>query len=337
MPKTGPSGLQIKDGSLTYVDFTEDTDHRWTSDTEKSTWNNMIPQSEKMQANGVLQLNADAKIETDYIMLDALSSEPSTPTINKIKLYSQNKAGRMLLIQKGPAGLDMPLQPAFFGNSVIMWLPGTGTTASINFGVSWTISTTQSHPTISTTNLLSSMKRAVFTTNGATNNTSGIRSSAPTHWIGNADKLGGFFFFARIGFVTVQSSMRIMVGLSALATALGGEPSAQNNTVCLGKDSTDTNLQLIFRNASTVTKIDLGIAPVANEVFDVMFFCSPNSNSIISRIVRRNDEYVFSDNVEHTLNIPVNTTMLRAHAEIRSASANAIAMAVMQIYIESDL
>ncbi len=337
MPKTGPSGLQIKDGSLTYVDFTEDVDHRWTSDTEKTIWNNMIPQSEKMQANGVLQLNADAKIETDYILLDAMTVEPVVPALNKIKLYSQNKAGRMLFMQKGPAGLDMPLQPAFFGNSVIMWLPGTGTTASINFGVSWTISTTQSHPTITNTNLLSSMKRAVFTTNSSSNVTSGIRASARTHWRGNADKFGGFFFFARIGFVTPRSDMRIMVGLSGVTTALGGEPSAQNNTVCFGKDSTDTNLQLMFRNGSTTTKVDLGIAPVAGEVFDIIFYCAPNSNSIFSRIVRRNDDYVFSDNAEHTLTLPVNTIMLVPHAEIRTSSANTIAMAIMQIYIESDL
>lgn len=336
MPKTGPSGLQIKDGSLTYVDFTEDTDHRWTSDSEKTVWNNMIPQSEKGIANGVLQLNDDAKIEIDRMVFDAMST-PAAPSANKLNLYSQSKAGRMLLMQRGPSGLEMPIQPAFFGNNVTMWLPGTGTTASINFGVSWTISATQSHPTITNTSLLASMKRALFTTNGAINNTSGIRSSAPTHWRGNIANAGGFFFFARIGLETVQSAMIIMVGLSALTTALGGEPSAQNNTVCFGKDSTDTNLQLIFRNASTASKIDLGIAPTARDVFDIMLFCPPNGSSITCRVVRKNDGTILADNVEQTLNIPVNTALLRAHASIRSGSTGAIAMSVMQIYIESDL
>lgn len=262
---------------------------------------------------------------------------PAAPSAGFLDLYARSRAGRMFLEQIGPSGVDTSLQPAFFANNIVMWLPGTGTTASIAFGQSWTVAATQAHPTIATTNLLTSMKRATYTTSTTIGNAAGIRASAVGFWRGNATGLGGFFFFARVGVVTFQSAMQIWCGLSASTGLLGGEPSAQNNTVCIGKDSTDTNWQLIFRDGSTTTKVDLGLAVAANQVLDVMFFAPPNGSNITARVRRLDVDNVLADNTVHTANIPTSTALLLPHAECRTTTANAVAIALNRIYIESDI
>jgi len=261
---------------------------------------------------------------------------PTAPTANRLKMYARNRSGRMFPEMIGPSGLDTSLQPALFGNSVTMWLPGTGTTAAINFSTSWTVAVTQSHPALATGSLMNQMKRAVYTTTATAGNASGVRSAATICWTGNAAGQGGFFFFARFGVVTLQASMQIWCGLSASNALLAGEPSAQNNTVALVKDQADTNWFIAYRDGATTNRVATGIAVAANDIFDVMFFCPPNGTSITSRIVRINDGTVLSDNVANSTNIPVNTAFLYPHVECRTNAASAVAIALNRIYIESD-
>lgn len=262
---------------------------------------------------------------------------PAAPGAGFLDVYSRSRAGRMLLEQIGPSGIDTSLQPALFGNNVVMWLPGTGTTASIAFGQSWTVAATQAHPTITTTNMLTSMKRATYTTSTTSGNAAGVRASRVGFWRGNASGLGGFFFFARVGVVTFQSAMEIWCGLSAATGLLAGAPSAQNNTVCLGKDTGDTNWQLIFRDGSTATKVDLGLAVAANQVLDVMFFAPPNGSNITARVRRLDVDTVLADNTVHTANLPTSASLLVPHAECRTNTTSAVAIALNRIYIESDI
>lgn len=264
------------------------------------------------------------------------TSTPAAPGAGFLDLYARSRAGRMFVEQIGPSGIDTSLQPALFGNNVMMWLPGTGTTAAISFGGAWTVAATQAHPAITTTNLLSQMKRATYTTSTTSGNAAGVRSSAVACWRGNASGLGGFFFFARVGVVTFQSAMEIWVGLSAVTGLLAGAPSAQNNTVALGKDTGDTNWQLIFRDGSTATKVDLGLAVAANQVLDVMFFAPPNGSNITARVRRLDVDTVLADNTVHTANLPTSTALLLPHAECRTNTTSAVAIALNRIYLESD-
>lgn len=261
---------------------------------------------------------------------------PAAPPAGFLDVYARSRAGRMFLEMIGPSGIDTSLQPALFGNNVMMWLPGTGTTAAISFGGAWTVGATQAHPTIATTNMLTQMKRATYTTSTTIGNAAGVRASAASCWRGNAAGLGGFFFFARLGVVTFQSAMQIWVGLSAVTGLIAGEPSAQNNTVCIGKDSTDTNWQLMFRDGATTTKVDLGLAVAANQVLDVMFFAPPNGSNITARVRRLDVDTVLADNTVHTANLPTATSLLVPHAECRTTTANAVAIALNRIYLESD-
>ena len=66
-----------------------------------------------------------------------VASIPTAPTNGILKLFARSRAGRLLLQMIGPAGVDTPLQPALFGNTVYMWLARATTGASIAFGTTW--------------------------------------------------------------------------------------------------------------------------------------------------------------------------------------------------------
>lgn len=274
--------------------------------------------------------------EQGAVEIEDRTSDPAAPA-SGLLLYTRPLAGRRLPRIIDPSGVDVPLQPSLFGNNTCLWLPGTGTTAAINWGGSWTVGATQAHPAIATTNMLASMKRATFTTTTTSGNAAGVRLSAAQFWRGNAAGLGGFFFHARFGVLTFQAAMEIWVGLSAKTGLLAGAPSAQANTVAIGKDTGDTNWQLIFSDATTATKVDLGLSVAANQVIDAMFFAPPNGSNITARVRRLDVDSVLADNTVHTANIPQSTALLLPHAECRTNAASAVAIALNRIYVESDI
>lgn len=286
---------------------------------------------------------ANDNLELGNFFDQAAGSIPAAPAAGFGRYFSHSRAGRILPHYMGPAGVDVALQPSLFGNSVIMWLPSTGTTVAINFGEAWTArnagtGAAQAHPTRASTNALTSMKRATFSTGTTATGSSGIQSTNTVAWRGNAANLGGFFYFSRFGVETYRSDIQLLVGLSALNAALAGEPSAQANTIGIGKDSTDTNWFLIARNGSTVTKTDTGIAVTAGVILDFMMFAAPNGSSVTCRLVNAVDGTVYVDNVVLTTNLPVATTFLNAHAQIRSTTGTTAALlALNRIYVETDL
>jgi hypothetical protein len=267
---------------------------------------------------------------------------PAAAATDTLKLYARNRAGRMLPEFIGPSGLDSAVQPALFGNAVRMWLPGTGTTVAIAFGVSWTTSATQAHPAITNTSFMTQMLRATFTTTTTAGNQAGVRSAAPVCWRGNAAGLGGFFFFARFGILTYHSAMQIFIGLAAASGAMAGDPSAINDSVYCGKDTGETVWQVATRDTSSASKTGSGrttAAAGATDIFDFTAFCKPNDSKITVRMVDMTTGTVLVDNVEKSSNLPTAGTMLYAHAETRNVTGGAgvtAAIFLTRIYIESD-
>ena len=329
VPAGGSTGQVLKKNSGT------DYDTLWGTVTGGGSPGGSSGQAQYNDGAGGFAGAANVEIASGNLKLVG-TSIPAAPGAGNLLVYSRSRAGRMFPEWIGPSGADTSFQAALFGNNVTMWLPGTGTTAAIAFGVSWTVAATQAHPAITNASLIAQMKRATYATSTTSGNAAGIRSSAVITWRGNAAGLGGFFFFARFGFVGVQPAAQYWIGLSGITTLLAGEPSAQNDTVCIGKDTGDTNLQLIFRDNTAATKVDLGVAPANNDVYDVMFFCPPNGSNITARVVRLNDGTVYANNTVHTANLPRNTIMLAAHAEGRTNAAAAVTIALNRIYVESD-
>jgi hypothetical protein len=281
---------------------------------------------------------------TEPINLTIQSAIPSTPAAGIQKLYSRYRAGRAFVEMLGPAGVDTSLQPSLFGNTVILWGPTSGTTISPGVAMSWTArnagtGAVQSHPSRSSTNIAAQMSRANFGTGTTAIGSSGVQSTQPAFWRGNAAGLGGFFLAFRFCLNVAASDLRVFLGLSALNAALNGEPSVQANSIAIGADSTDANLQLICRNATTTTKTDTGISKTGTTaVYDVLFFARPNDTTVTVRVVNVGTGVVEVDDVVLTTNLPVNTTFLFIHAQIQSVTGTtAKLLGLNRIYGESDV
>jgi len=270
-------------------------------------------------------------------------STPAAPAAGSLRYFAQAQAGRMLPAVIGPSGLDTNLQPALFRNSVYMWLPGTGTTVSVAWGTNWVArnsgtSAAQAHPAKASTNDLTGLSRATFSTGTTATGTSGIQSGATVAFRGNAAGLGGFFYFARFGVETYRADLQIQVGLDARNAALGGDPSAQNNSCGICKDAADTDWHFYTRSGSATTKTTTGVAIAAGTILDLMMFAPPNGSGITFRLVNAVTGAVLVDDVTVTTNLPVDTTFMFAHAAVRSTTGTTAALlALNRIYVECDL
>jgi hypothetical protein len=226
-----------------------------------------------------------------------------------------------------------------------MWMPNTGTTVSIAWGTPWTArnngtSAAQATPTKATTNALTSMNRATFSTGTTATGTSGTQSTQTVAWRGNAAGLGGFFFFSRFAVETYRADLQLFVGLSIRNGNLAGEPSVQNNSVGLCKDSGDTDWHILTRSGSTTTKTVLTtpLAVSAGQILDFMMFAPPNGSNITFRLVDAVSGTVYSDGQVVTTNLPTTTSLMHAHASIRSTvGTTAALLALNRIYVECDL
>jgi hypothetical protein len=285
--------------------------------------------------------NAEHVVE-DYLDFPAAPSLPAAPS-SGLRYFARAQAGRMLPAVVGPSGLDTNLQPALFRNTVYMWMPNTGTTVSIAWGTPWIArnsgtSAAQATPTKATTNALTSMNRATFTTGTTATGTSGTQSTSTVAWRGNAAGLGGFFFFSRFAVETYRADLQLFVGLSIRNGNLAGDPSVQNNSCGVCKDAADTNWHYFTRSGSTTTKVSTGTAVAAGDIFDLMMFAPPNGSSITFRLVNAVTGTVILNDVAVTTNLPTTTSLMHAHASIRSTvGTTAALLALNRIYVECDL
>jgi hypothetical protein len=283
---------------------------------------------------------------------------PTAPADGKLILFVEDHAGRVLPSAIGPSGVDYILQSSLYGNTNYVWLPGDGATVAENWGTSWTARNAgatpgaQSHPVKTSTNSMTSMNRANFTTTIAVAS-SGIQSTTTVAWLGNADGLGGFLFFAR--FVRERyttGNYAVLVGLSELNASMTEDLSSgatNKNTIALGKDVADTTWQIITRSATTVglvngtnyNKIDTGITITDGQILDLYIHSAPNSQSVrfqIKNAVTGADLYVSSSPITTAGTLPANSVFLYAHAQIQSTvGANTKILALNTMYVECDL
>jgi hypothetical protein len=276
-------------------------------------------------------------VPAQRLFLPDLAGDPSAPSGGGCLVYTKSQAGRFVPRFVGPSGIDSGVQPCLWGNTVVMWLPGTGTTTSIAFGVSWTVSATQAHPTIADTNIMTRIMRATYTTTTTAGNASGVRSTAPI-----AIRNNGFFFVARWGILTYTSTMQAWCGLGAASGNIAGDPSAANNSCGMSKDTGETTWQVFTRDASTTSKTSTGrtTAAAANaEIFDVYMFCKPADSKITFRVVDVGTGTVVLANTEKSTNLPVSSTVLYAHCEVRNqagGAGSAVAIFLNKLYMEAD-
>lgn len=285
--------------------------------------------------------NDDHVPDADGIKFTVGSTDPATPAAGYLNLYAKSIAGRALPKFVGPSGVDNPLQPALWANRVMMVYPATSTSIG-SMGQTPTTASTLSHPTPANTSLGQSLSRTRFATSTTAGNASGFRSPVQTAIIGNANARGGFFFNCRF----VQGSLHTtgvqkMVGLGSTTAALAGEPSSSMADFCgMCLDSGDANWQFTRRTGSgTATKVNLGVAAAADQVFDLTMFCKPGDATLYVRILQYANSGAGTSllDTSYTTSIPAVTTMLGYHFQVRNGALSAAHnIELSRLYLESD-
>lgn len=285
--------------------------------------------------------NADHVVENYVDLPDVVT--PAAPAAGWLRMFAKTRAARATLNSIGPSGVDVAYQPAFFGNTVQMWLP-SATTAQTAFGITYTArnngtGAAQDTPARASTNAMTSMSRARFGTGTTATGASGTQTAATVAWRGNAANLGGFFFNARFGVETLAADQRIMIGLSANNATMAADGSTWANTCAIVKDSADSTWQFATRNASLGTKTPSGATVTAGQVLDLYVFAPPNNAGTITvRLVDAVTGTIYMDDVGITSNLPVNTTFLYMQAHTQSVSGTtAKLLALNKMYLEQDL
>jgi hypothetical protein len=267
---------------------------------------------------------------------------PSAPAAGHTTVFMDLMANRSLVGAIGSDGTHLDFQPALFNSNTYLWLAGTGTTLAINWGTSYTArnngqNAAQAHPTKASTNAITSMNRATFSTGTTATGASGIQSSATNAWRGNAANLGGFFFFARFALEARSGTHRLFVGVSENNATLNAQPSTLNNTLGIGLDSADTNLQFMIRNTATSTKIDTTIAADTSTIYDFYMYCEPNGSTIYFELRNALTNAVLKTSSESS-NLPANTAFMYMQAHIQSVTGTtAKLLALNRIYVETNL
>jgi len=106
---------------------------------------------------------------------------PAAPATGNLRIFAKTRAARGTLNTIGPLGVDVAYQPALFGNTIMLWLPSTGT-AQTAFGVTYTArnngtSAAQATPARASTNAMTSLSRATFGTGTTATGASGTQTA----------------------------------------------------------------------------------------------------------------------------------------------------------------
>ena len=283
----------------------------------------------------------------------AAIANPDPPSAGVLRTYARSIAGRMVPKWMPPSGVDTPVQAALWGNNVVLYLPNTGTTAGLNLGCPWAVTTTVAHPA-PTAGIWNQVKRTtstnVVTTQNQTLGVSAIVSTAAQFWRGNSAGLGGFFFFARFAIETLTAASpnatRLFVGLQSGTTSiLASDTIPAISCIGLWHDTTDGAgvINLLTKDGTTSTKNALTGAPTTpyqtGQAYDFYLFAKPNDSVIYYRLDNFNTGATLVDSSVSTT-LPANTTFMGPVVGMSNGTANTTAatvgIGVNRVYVETD-
>lgn len=271
---------------------------------------------------------------------------PSAPPAGGVKVFARNIAGRVLAAIIGPSGFDTSLQPHFGRNAVVKWEPaGNSTTITATRSAALTATGTATAANVATTNRHTWMKRLEYlVTTAATTAVAGFRAAAAQWGIGASSAGdGGFSFICRWGPATgvATATNRAFVGMAnSTAAPTDVEPSTITNIVGMGWDAADTNIQIMYRGAGAVTKVDLGASfpvPTADrtKVYELAMFSPPGSTQSVGWLVTDLATGATASGTI-TTNLPALGTLLAPRGWMSvGGTSSVIGIALMGLYIET--
>lgn len=278
------------------------------------------------------------------LAITAITNEPSTPASGTLRIYTKDVAGRILPKWVGPSGVDTPFQASMGFNRVSMIMPAGGTTLTTfvsGFGTTFTNTGTANNPTPTTTNLLTSTRRATFSTGATAGTVSSHRQSVLQVWRGNAAGRGGFFYTTRFGTSTLASGNRAFIGIADSVAAPTNVDPTTNTTpgkIGLAINASTGNWNLVNNvtgTAPTVANLGASFPVNTTDLYELVLFSPPNGSTIGWRVTNVSTGAQTSGSL--STNIPSNTTFLAPLFWItNNATAAAAIIDFGGWYLESD-
>lgn len=280
-----------------------------------------------------------------------ITNEPATPTAGNLVVYSKSIGGRMMVKQKGPSGIDTPLQPVIYQNKIGYWNPpGNSTTVPGVMGMNApTALGTATARNVATTNTFTRMRRLGYVSAATLGSFAGHYDTTAQYTVGNGAGLGGFYYVCRFGTsdaaTVAQASMFVGLTSSVGAPTANVSPATFTNTIGVGCAPGGTTLNIYYGGSAAQTAIDLGAGfpTTAGSVnmYEAIFFAPTNVNNSVSYRVTN-----LSTNAEASgtltaatpgTQLPAATTLL-AHRAYRCNNTTALAVGidVVTIYVETD-
>jgi hypothetical protein len=220
---------------------------------------------------------------TNFHDLTVRSTEPPTPGANLLRVYGRYLAQRAMLKQKGPSGLDVPLQPALFQNTAFMIFPSTGNALTSIGGAVTTVgaATPISHPTPTAT----SFGYCSNFVTAATANTGGGTSMAIVYVLrgdGSAGQADGFFmgvrfWFPAAGDITAARSFFGFANTTLVNMLAGDNPAFEFAGISFATTAAaprDTKFGFVIKR-TTIDITDTGITVAINKLYDFYMFSPP--------------------------------------------------------------
>jgi len=319
------------------------------SDTTTILWQTKTPvpgglttqvQYNNYQLSGATGMTIDSTDGT-VILSDFNSTTPNLPSSGS-KIFSRYQGGRRMTAQISPSGVDYSFQPFFATNKIGWWsATGNGTTVNlVNFNNTATGTATTRN--LASTNLFTSMRRVGYVSaSNPAGSSSGTRHGAQQFWLGNAAKLGGFFYVVRFGSTSSVATQRLFIGLIASTAVIGNvDPSTSVNILGFGADSADTNFTFMHNDSTgTATKDTLtgnvSAKTASTDMFEIRIFCAPNGTTIYYSIENLSN-LSYSEGYA-TTDLPSNTTLLSPQIWINNGTtASAVGIDIVSQYIETD-
>lgn len=275
------------------------------------------------------------------ILLNGITSEPSTPISNNIILYSKSIGGRMMPKWLAPSGVDTPFQSNIFFNNISLFSPSSGTTISL-IGNGGTAVGTISNPTPSSTSLKTQTRRFVITSANGGGSFASLRVGVLECWRGNATGLGGFFVVSRFSIDTTPNGMRMFVGLTDTATTAPTniDPTVSTTPGKIGMAiNSNTGTWKFVHNitGTTPTVIDLGANFPINttDFLEMVIFAAPNASTVSYRVTNQTTGLSTTGTI--VTNLPASTTFLgRTIWATNNATGTAVSWSCSRFGLESD-
>ena len=268
---------------------------------------------------------------------------PAVPAPDTGTVFFKEVAGRMMLAQIDPSGLDTTLQPNLGSNKCALWMPpGGATTVPGVFGMSaLTVVGTVTARAVTVSNLLTRMTRLGYVSTATAGQLAGGREAVGKFTVGAGGGLGGFFIRYRFGVsdAATVAGARMFVGLSTtVAAPTNVEPSALLNCVGVAQLSTGTNLQLVYANGAVKPVIDLGSNFPANSTTDAyeLVLFAPNAGGVWYQVTRLNTPYATQGFLPPTDTPLASTLLCHQLWRCNNATALAVGLDICGIYAETD-